>query len=116
MNLFQKAAAEQAAFTGLMSENGYKTISTFFSDLTIADAYGESAVIDTIVNVNRTWRGNTEMYSEFIVCLNHKIWQHYEAGNFQLAKVYDKYWRKYSKWVEENWSEEQLRYYYKVTD
>ena len=42
MNVLQAAAVQQAQFTANLAEMGYKTVTTFYADLTIAEEMGEA--------------------------------------------------------------------------
>lgn len=116
LNVLQAAAIKQAQFThGIAEMNGYKTFTTFYGDLTIAEKYGLDAVRDTYNRVNRDWRNNYKYYTEFVLCLNHKIWEHYQT-NEPLARLYDELWREADAWVSNNWTGEAYEYYFNVTD
>lgn len=101
---------------GVENMNGYKSFTTFYADLTIADFYGPQAVRDTYKRVNESWRDNYKYYTEFVLCLNHKIWEHYDAGNEELARVYDEIWREADEWAGENYKGEAAEWYFNVTD
>lgn len=62
----------------LQQLTGREPKTTFWQDFSIADMYGAEAVRDTYNRAFAEWRSNTEYLCEFVVCLNHKIWQHYE--------------------------------------
>ena len=101
----------------LNTASGYEPKTTFFADLSIADCFGENGVRDTYNRVIQEWGNNIEYMTEFVLCLNHKIWQLYEV-NEPLARIYDELWRKASRFVEENknFSKEDLSYYFQVID
>ena len=114
-NLLQYAAQQQAAFSAAVRDmNGYETITTFWSDLTIAEAFGLDAVQDTFDRVKRDWGRNYQYFTEFILVLNHKIWQHYET-NEPLARLYDKLWREADA-IAATWTGEAAEHYFNVTD
>ena len=116
MNVLQAAAVQQAQFTANLAEMGYKTVTTFYADLTIAEEMGGAdGVRDTYASVCKEWRGNAEYYTEFVLALNHKIWQHYKT-NEPLARVYDELWREADGWAVENLKGDDLAHYYDVTD
>lgn len=113
--ILEYAARQQAAFSAhIESLNGYKTITTFWGDLTIAEAYGHKAVRDTFANVKKEWAGNYKFWTEFVLCLNHKIWYHYQKDK-ELARVYDELWREADAMAAE-WEGDAAAYYYNVTD
>ena len=74
--ILQYAGVLQQMFTETLKEcSGYETISTFYSDLSIADVYGIDAVKDTIKRVEDEWFNDYKMFSEFVLALNHKSWE-----------------------------------------
>lgn len=117
MNILQKAAAQQAAFSKYEKDNfGYETISTFYSDLTIADAYGKNGVLDTFKRVIKHWFKDRDMFTEFVICLNVKAWQHHGEGNQQLSALYSDLFYKAKDKVYDEWSKEDIRYFFEMTD
>lgn len=116
LNLLQIAQIQQANFSrNIMEIGGYETFTTFFADLTIAESFGESAVIDTFERVLRDWGKNYKYFTEFVLCLNHKIWQHYQK-NEALGRLYDTLWRKADDYCLDTFKGEELEYYLQVTD
>lgn len=114
-NLLEIAARQQAAFSANIRDlNGYETITTFWGDLTIAEAFGPDAVQDTYNRVKTAWAENFKYWTEFVLCLNHKIWQHYKT-NEPLGRLYDKLWREADE-IAGKWTGEAAEYYFNVTD
>lgn len=114
-NLLQYAAQQQAGFSAAIRDmNGYETITTFWADLTIAEAYGLAAVQETFDRVKRDWGGNYQYFTEFILVLNHKIWYYYQT-NEPLARLYDKLWREADA-IAATWTGEAAEHYFNVTD
>jgi hypothetical protein len=94
---------------------GYKPITTFWDDFSIADAFGISAVRDTFNRAFNEWKGDYKYLTELVMVLNHKIWQYYET-NKPLAEVYNELWEKADGYACENLKGEELSYFYKTTD
>ena len=114
--LLKYAAARQAAFSrGVEQMNGYETKTTFYADMTIAEAWGLAGVKETYDRINRDWRSNYEYYTEFVLVLNHKIWEHYES-NEALARLYNDLWQEADAWASENFKGEAAEHYFRVTD
>ena len=88
-------------FRAFMAENGYNVQTTFWEDFSEADIFGLSAIQDTF---NRAFE-----------VLNHKIWQHYKTKP-NVAALYDALWRQADQYAVENLKDEELSYYYDVTD
>ena len=57
---------------------GYKPMTTFWQDFSIADAFGVAAVEDTFKRAFNEWKGNYRYLTELVMILNHKIAQWYE--------------------------------------
>lgn len=115
LNVLQDAANKQAAFSrGIENLNGYKTFTTFYGDLTIAEHYGPDAIRETYARVVQDWFDNYKYFTEFVLCLNHKIWELYET-NEPLAAVYNELWQKADA-LTCQWEGEAAEYYFRVTD
>ena len=96
--------------------NGYKMISTFPLDFTIADKFGEGAIRDTFNRAFKEWKSNYVYLTELVVSLNWKIWEHSENGKKDLAKVYNELWEKADNYACKNLKGEELSFFYRVTD
>lgn len=95
----------------------YKPITTFWDDFSIAERYGEKAVIDTFNRSFKEWKSNYKYLTELVLVLNHKIWQHYEIPeNKRLAEVYNSLWEKADQYACENLEGAELEYFYNITD
>ena len=94
---------------------GYKPISTFYEDFSIADAFGAKAIKDTYKRAFNEWKSNYKYLTELIMALNWKIFEHY-GHNDEYAKLYDELWRKSDEWACENLEGEALDYYFITTD
>ena len=115
-DVFTYAAYNEYMFERVMMECGHERLTTFFSDLSIAEwCEQESGVRDTYERVMKEWISNIEYITEFSICLNHKIWQHYEH-NDELAKLYNDLWAAADAWAVENLTGDELAYFYNTTD
>lgn len=94
---------------------GYKPITTFYTDFSIADKFGAGAIEDTFNRSFRMWQHNYQYVTELAMVLNWKIWRWHNV-NDEYARLYDKLWRQVDEWCIENLKEEDLEYYYKTTD
>ena len=57
---------------------GYKPLTTFWSDFSMAEQFGIEAVKDTFKRAFEEWKGDYKFLTELVMVLNHKIWQWYE--------------------------------------
>lgn len=94
---------------------GYKPITTFWDDFSIAEKFSPAAVIDTYHRAMENWRSNYKYLTELVMVLNWKIWQWYEQ-NEGLANLYNTLWEAADLYACENLKGEELRYFYETTD
>lgn len=94
---------------------GYKQITTFFEDFSIADNFGIKAIKDTFERAFGEWKQNYKYLTELVMVLNWKIWEHYQT-NEKYAEVYNELWEKADGYACENLKGEALDYFYRTTD
>lgn len=123
-NVFSYSAGSQAMFTEAMSNMGYTTSSTFFADLSVAEWFSIDAIRETYNQVLKEWSHNIRMFTEFVMCLNHKSWFWHETRQFsfdkcdnkELSELYCELYDAADLYVAEHFSEEEKDYYYATTD
>lgn len=103
-------------------ETGYKPITTFWMDFSIADNYGLQAIQDTFNRAFDAWKGDYKYLTELVLVLvlNHKIFHHYvdkgtEEQN-EVASLYNELWNKANDYALDNLKGEQADYFYHLTD
>jgi len=94
---------------------GYKQITTFFQDFSIADAFGINAVKDTYKRGLEYAKTDYKVLTEFVMVLNWKIWEHYET-NEALARVYNDLWEKADAFAIDYLKGDELSYFFRTTD
>lgn len=115
-NALHYGACEEIIIENIFAEHGYERQYTFFSDLSIAEYYGLSSVKDTVKRVVKNWFDDTEGFTEFVMCVNHKSWEHYQRENQELSEYYANLFYELKDMVYEKWDREALDYFYKITD
>ena len=95
---------------------GYKQITTFWSDFSIADNFGLSAIKDTYKRAFNNWKSNYKYLTELVMVLNWKIWQYHEEGNMKYAELYNELWGKADSYACGHLKGEELAYFYRTTD
>lgn len=117
--ILARAAQIEAAWKAMQKEEfGYESFTTFYSDFTIADAFGAKAVKDTYKRCVKSWLGDYKYATELVLVLNHKSWEHHGAGNMDLSALYsdlyyelkDKFYDKYEN------NKEAREYFFNITD
>lgn len=95
--------------------NDYQTITTFWSDFSIAELFGQQAVKETYTRVFSEWKNNYQFLTELVMILNHKIWYWYQK-NDTYAELYNELWGQADAYACSNLKGEELKYFYRVTD
>lgn len=96
-------------------EIGYKPITTFWIDFSIADIFGVKAIEDTYQRAFDGWKYNYKYVTELTMVLNHKIWFWYERRE-DYAMTYDKLWKQSDEWCSSHLKGQELEYYYSILD
>lgn len=93
---------------------GYKPITTFYEDFSIADMFGINAIKDTYKRAFKAWKGNYKYITELCMALNWKSWEH--ANNRTLCNLYADLFYEIQDWCYENLKDEELDYFIQTTD
>ena len=94
---------------------GYKPISTYYSDFSIAERFGVNAIKDTYKRAIKYWGSDIKWATEIVMVLNWKCHEHYN-GNKAFYELYADLWEQADKYVKENYEGEALDYYYRTID
>lgn len=94
---------------------GYKPLTTFYTDFSIADKFGSDAIKDTFNRAFNEWKNVYKYITELTMALNWKIFEHNE-NRPNIAEVYNSLWERMDHWCQENLKGEELDYYYTTTD
>ena len=94
---------------------GYTQKTTFWSDFSIADAFGVSAIKDTYKRAFKAWKSNTEYVTELVMVLNWKCWQ-YAQKNPTYSKLYADLFYEAQAWCYDNLKGDDLKYFIRTTD
>lgn len=94
---------------------GYKQITTFFQDFSIADNFGIDAIKDTYKRAFEEWKSDYKYLTELVMVLNWKIWEHNEK-NEEYAKLYNELWKEADEYACTHLEGEELSYFYATTD
>lgn len=100
---------------GQILENGYEIKTTFWSDFSIADAFGIDAIKDTFNRAFSEWKNNTEYVTELACVMSWKSCAWYEKNN-EYSMLYADYYHKVDEWCMNNLKGKDMNYYLKWTD
>lgn len=106
-----------------MTGKNYEKLTTFYGDLSIAEWYGKESIIDTYNTVVESWFDNVKFFTEFVMCLNLKCWEHYgdaEADDTnesqELSELYASLFYKAKDLVYDKWTGDDIDYFFDITD
>ena len=88
---------------------------TFWQDFTIAENFGKDAIRDTYKRAIDEWSNDVRYYTDLVMTLNHKIWQHYGKDE-ELAELYNELWQKADDRAFEIFEDEDIDYYIGILD
>lgn len=117
--ILEQAAISQQNFKQEMNYLGYEPKTTFYGDFTIAELVsGLEGVKDTFKRVFEGWSYNIEYFTELVLVLNHKAWEHHEKNNRELSVLYVELYDKADDHLfsSETFTEEQMSYAAQVLD
>ena len=94
---------------------GYKPLTSFWDDFSIADNFGLDAICDTYSRAFQEWKSNYKYLTELVMVLNWKIWQHH-GHNQKFAELYNVLWEQVDHYAQKNLKGDELTYYFVTTD
>ena len=93
---------------------GYKPITTFYEDFSIADRFGISAIKDTYNRAFNEWKSDYKYLTELVMALNWKSWEH--ESNIEYCRLYCKLFYELQDYAYKNLKGEELNYFIRTTD
>lgn len=95
---------------------GYRPFTTFYSDFSIADNFGLSAIKDTYNRAFEDWKSDVKYFTELVLVLNWKCWEHYDNSKPDYSSLYSDLYYKARDYALENFKGDDFDYFYSVTD
>lgn len=92
-----------------------RTADLILGGFSIADQFGLKAIQDTYNRAFEEWKNDYRYLTELTLVLNHKIWQ-YHKKRPDFAALYNSLWKDADQYAVENLKDEELGYYFDVTD
>ena len=94
----------------------YQFKTTFWTDFSIADVFGVSAIKDTFNRAFEEWRDNYIYITELVLVLNWKLWEHYDKDNMTFAQIYNDFYREAYSYGCEHLEGDELKYFFDTLD
>ena len=98
-------------------ELGYKPITTFWDDFSVAEQFGREAILETAEKCFKEWKSDYKYLTELIMVLNHKSW-YWNNKNDKFMTLYANLYYKYDEKAIKalNNNKTALSYYFKTLD
>ena len=93
---------------------GYRPLTTFYTDFSIADKFGIEAIRNTFDNIFESWKEDYIFLTELVMVLSWKSFEH-EKDN-DLCKLYSELYYMVDSYTCENLTKDELSYYFSTTD
>lgn len=93
---------------------GYKPITTFYEDFSIADKFGINAIKDTYKRAFNEWKNDYKYLTELVMVLNWKSWEH--EKNIEYCRLYSDLFYELQDYAYNNLKGEELNYFIITTD
>ena len=95
---------------------GYKPLTTFYTDFSIADKFGIAAIKDTLNRCEKYWTDDYKYFTELVMVMSWKSFEHENNPEYCrfYSEMYYKLDNKYFKKYKDN--KEAINYYIRTTD
>lgn len=93
---------------------GYKPLTTFYTDFSIADKYGVEAIKETYDMAFKEWKNDYKYLTELNMVMSWKSFEH--ENNMEYCKLYSELFYKLRDYCFAHLKGEELNYYIKTTD
>lgn len=94
---------------------GYKPITSFYRDFSIADRFGINAINDTFNRAFNSWHKSYKYLTELVMVLNWKCAEHYEHDAVK-SELYRVLYDTTNNFAFDNLEGEELSYFIRTTD
>lgn len=91
-----------------------KFLTTFIQDFTAAEKDGVEQIKALWKHLFQTNRNNATIFSELVLVLRTKLWEHFHHNENELVDVYDKLLKKSNKFALSHFVNTDLEYYKSV--
>ena len=106
---------ENKRFLTMCNAIGHEPCTTFWMDFSIAEPFGENAIVDTYERAVEQFGRDVEYMAELTLVLNWKIWDIYEIDD-ELANIYNDLWQRHDSYCWDLFKGEEARRYFEITD
>lgn len=98
------------------ADTGFKFETNVREVFTDAETNDEVDIEELYRELFRRWRNDVKMITELSMCMNWKLWEHYEKKNENLAELYNTLRLKVHDYALDVFTWEDAEYYFRITD
>lgn len=111
-NIIRKALQEKQSWEEYLH---FKFQTTFWEEFSIADTYGQGAIIKHYVLAFEQWKDNLDFLTELVLVLNLKISQWFDVDDV-IGLTYDALWKMTDEYAMDTLKGDDLHYYLSTLD
>lgn len=100
----------------LEADTGFKFETDVWELFTKAETDDEVDVEELYKKLFRKWKDDVKMITELSMCLNWKLWEHYEKKEENLAELYNALRMRVDWYAHDVFVWEDAEYYFRTTD
>lgn len=97
-------------------KTGFKFETNVWELFTEAEQKEDVDIEELYRKLFREWRNDVKLVAELSMCMNWKLWEHYEKKNESLAELYNSLRMKVHDYALDVFTWEDGAYYFNVTD
>lgn len=112
--VFSYGSGMQLANWNIEEMCGYKPLTTFYTDFSIADKFGISAIKDTYNKIFNEWKNDYKYLTELVMVMSWKSFEHQD--NHEYCKLYSNLYYQSDTYAMNNLKDNELKYYIRTTD
>lgn len=100
----------------LEQDTGFKFETNIREVFTEAETDDNVDIEELYRQLFRKWHNDVKLVAELSMCMNWKLWEHYEKGNERLSELYNTLRLRVHDYASDVFTWEEGEYYFSITD
>lgn len=97
-------------------KTGFRFTTNVWELFTEAEQRDDVDIEELYRKLFRDWHNDVKLVAELSMCMNWKLWEHYEKKNESLAELYNTLWMRVHDYALDVFTWEDGAYYFRITD